>query len=236
MADFRTATTQTAPRAEALNAFMRGVYQWMAGGLALTAITAYLVASTPALVQAILDNQILFWGLIIAEFGLVMWISAGIGRLSASMASGLFLLYSGLNGVTLSAILLAYTGSSVVGTFVVCAGMFGAMSIYGMVTKKDLTSLGSFMFMGLIGIILASVVNIFLRSPGLEFAISGIGVLVFVGLTAYDTQKLKEMGQTAPMEDGTAVRRGTILGALTLYLDFINLFLMLLRFFGQGRE
>jgi hypothetical protein len=236
MADFRTATTQTAPRAEALNAFMRGVYQWMAGGLALTAITAYLVASTPALVQAILDNQILFWGLIIAEFGLVMWISAGIGRLSASMASGLFLLYSGLNGVTLSAILLAYTGSSVVGTFVICAGMFGAMSIYGMVTKKDLTSLGSFMFMGLIGIILASVVNIFLRSPGLEFAISGIGVLVFVGLTAYDTQKLKEMGQTAPMEDGTAVRRGTILGALTLYLDFINLFLMLLRFFGQGRE
>jgi hypothetical protein len=145
-------------------------------------------------------------------------------------------LYSGLNGVTLSAILLAYTGSSVVGTFVICAGMFGAMSIYGMVTKKDLTSLGSFMFMGLIGIILASVVNIFLRSPGLEFAISGIGVLVFVGLTAYDTQKLKEMGQTAPMEDGTAVRRGTILGALTLYLDFINLFLMLLRFFGQGRE
>jgi hypothetical protein len=236
MADFRTATTQTAPRAEALNAFMRGVYQWMAGGLALTAITAYLVASTPALVQAILDNQILFWGLIIAEFGLVMWISAGIGRLSASMASGLFLLYSGLNGVTLSAILIYYTAASVVGTFVVCAGMFGAMSIYGMVTKKDLTSLGSFMFMGLIGIILASVVNIFLRSPGLEFAISGIGVLVFVGLTAYDTQKLKEMGQTAPMEDGTAVRRGTILGALTLYLDFINLFLMLLRFFGQGRE
>jgi FtsH-binding integral membrane protein len=236
MADFRTATTQTAPRAEALNAFMRGVYQWMAGGLGLTAITAYLVASSPALIQAIFGNQILFWGLIIAEFGLVMWISAGIGRLSASMASGLFLLYSGLNGVTLSAILLAYTGSSVVGTFVICAGMFGAMSVYGMVTKKDLTSLGSFMFMGLIGIILASVVNIFLRSPGLEFAISGIGVLVFVGLTAYDTQKLKEMGQTAPMEDGTAVRRGTILGALTLYLDFINLFLMLLRFFGQGRE
>jgi uncharacterized protein len=236
MADFRSATTRTAPQAEVLNAFMRGVYQWMAGGLALTAITAYLVASTPALVQAIFGNQILFWGLIIAEFGLVMWISAGIGKLSASMASGLFLLYSGLNGVTLSAILLAYTGSSVVGTFVICAGMFGAMSIYGMVTKKDLTSLGSFMFMGLIGIILASVVNIFLRSPGLEFAISGIGVLVFVGLTAYDTQKLKEMGQTAPMEDGTAVRRGTILGALTLYLDFINLFLMLLRFFGQGRE
>ncbi|WP_462324402.1 Bax inhibitor-1/YccA family protein [Desulfoplanes sp.] len=236
MADFRTATTRTAPQAEVLNAFMRGVYQWMAGGLALTAITAYLVASSPALVQAIFGNQILFWGLIIAEFGLVMGISAGISKLSASTASGLFLLYSGLNGVTLSAILLAYTGNSVVGTFVICAGMFGAMSVYGMVTKKDLTSLGSFMFMGLVGIILASIVNIFLRSPGLEFAISGIGVLVFVGLTAYDTQKLKEMGQSAPMDDGTAVRRGTILGALTLYLDFINLFLMLLRFFGQGRD
>jgi FtsH-binding integral membrane protein len=236
MADFRTAATRTVPQAEVLNAFLRGVYQWMAGGLALTAITAYLVASSPTLVQAIFGNPILFWGLIIAEFGLVMGISGGISKLSASAASGLFLLYSGLNGVTLSAILLAYTGSSVVGTFVICAGMFGAMSVYGMVTKKDLTSMGSFMFMGLVGIILASIVNIFLKSPGLEFAISGIGVLVFVGLTAYDTQKLKVMGQSAPMDDGTAIRRGTILGALTLYLDFINLFLMLLRFFGQARE
>ncbi len=236
MADFRTATTRTAPRTEVLNAFMRGVYQWMAGGLTLTAVTAYVVASSPALVQAIFGNPLLFWGLIIAEFGLVMGISAGISKLSASTASGLFLLYSGLNGVTLSAILLAYTGSSVVGTFVICAGMFGAMSVYGMVTNKDLTSVGSFMFMGLIGIILASVVNIFLRSQALDFAISGIGVLVFVGLTAYDTQKLKIMGQSAPLEDGTAIRRGTILGALTLYLDFINLFLMLLRFFGQARD
>ncbi len=236
MADFRTITTAPDTRAEVLNAFMRGVYQWMAGGLALTAVTAYMVASSPSLVQAIFGNPILFWGLIIAEFGLVMAISAGISKLSGSTASILFLVYSGLNGVTLSAILLAYTQSSVVGTFVICAGMFGAMSVYGMVTKKDLTSLGSFMFMGLIGIILASLVNIFLKSPGLEFAISGIGVLVFVGLTAYDTQKLKVMGQSAPMDDATAIRRGTILGALTLYLDFINLFLMLLRFFGQARD
>lgn len=236
MADFRTVSTHSAPRAEVLNAYMRGVYQWMAGGLGLTAIMAYMVASSPSLVQAIFGNPILFWGLIIAEFGLVMGISGGISKLSASTASGLFLLYSALNGVTLSAILLAYTQASVAGTFVICAGMFGAMSVYGMVTKKDLTSMGSFMFMGLIGIILASVVNIFLKSPGLDFAISGIGVLVFVGLTAYDTQKLKVMGQSAPMNDATAVRRGTILGALTLYLDFINLFLMLLRFFGQGRD
>lgn len=236
MADFRTVSTHSAPRAEVLNAYMRGVYQWMAGGLGLTAVMAYMVASSPTLVQAIFGNPILFWGLIIAEFGLVMGISGGISKLSAGTASGLFLLYSALNGVTLSAILLAYTATSVAGTFVICAGMFGAMSVYGMVTKKDLTSMGSFMFMGLIGIILASVVNIFLQSPGLDFAISGIGVLVFVGLTAYDTQKLKMMGQSAPMNDATAVRRGTILGALTLYLDFINLFLMLLRLFGQGRD
>ena len=236
MADFRTVSTHSAPRAEVINAYMRGVYQWMAGGLGLTAVMAYMVASSPTLVQAIFGNPILFWGLIIAEFGLVMGISGGISKLSAGTASGLFLLYSALNGVTLSAILLAYTATSVAGTFVICAGMFGAMSVYGMVTHKDLTSMGSFMFMGLIGIILASVVNIFLQSPGLDFAISCIGVLVFVGLTAYDTQKLKVMGQSAPMNDATAVRRGTILGALTLYLDFINLFLMLLRLFGQGRD
>ncbi|HKK33722.1 MAG TPA: Bax inhibitor-1/YccA family protein, partial [Desulfomicrobiaceae bacterium] len=146
------------------------------------------------------------------------------------------MLYSAMNGATLSAVLLAYTGASVFSTFLVCAGMFGAMSVYGMTTKKDLTSMGSFLFMGLIGIIIASVVNIFLQSPAMHFVISGVGVLIFTGLTAYDTQKLKAMGESAPMDDATAVRRGTILGALTLYLDFINLFLMLLRFMGQGRE
>ncbi|MFO7816904.1 MAG: Bax inhibitor-1/YccA family protein [Thermodesulfobacteriota bacterium] len=226
----------TSTRSEALNAFMRGVYMWMGAGLGLTAITAYTVASTPTLAQAIFSNQLLFWGLIIGELLLVVAISGGISKMSAQTATGLFLLYSGLNGVTLSAILLLYTATSIASTFVVCAGMFGAMSIYGMTTKKDLTSWGSFLFMGLVGVILASVVNIFLRSPALNFAISGIGVLVFVGLTAYDTQKLKSMGESAPMDDSTAIRRGTILGALTLYLDFINLFLMLLRFFGQMRE
>lgn len=235
MAEYRTATTAGA-RAEVVNAFMRGVYTWMAGGLGLTALVAYVVVSTPAFIQFVAQNPMILLVLIIGELGLVVAISAAVHKMSAATASGLFLLYSGLNGVTLSPILLIYTGASVASTFVVCAGMFGAMSVYGLVTKKDLTSWGSFLFMGLIGIIIAMVVNIFLRSPMLHFAISGLGVLIFTGLTAYDTQKLKEMGQNAPMDDATAVRRGTILGALRLYLDFINLFLMLLRLMGQSRN
>ena len=215
---------------------MRGVYQWMALGLGVTAVAAFLTAQSPAMQQIIFGNQLVFFGLIIGELLLVIGISAGIRRMSASTASGLFLLYSALNGLTLSFVLLLYTGESVAMTFVICAGMFGAMSIYGMTTKKDLTSWGSFLFMGLIGIILASVVNIFLRSSAMHFVISIIGVIIFTGLTAYDTQKLKVMGETAPANDATAVRRGVILGALTLYLDFINLFLMLLRLFGSSRD
>ena len=235
MADFRTYSTPKA-RTEVLNVFMRGVYQWMAMGLGLTALVAYFVASSPTLIQAIFGNPLLFWGLIIGEVMLVVAISGGITRLSAQTATTLFLVYSGLNGITLSAILLIYTATSIASTFLVCAGMFGAMSVYGLTTKKDLTSWGSFLFMGLVGIILASIVNIFLKSPAVNFVLSAIGVIVFVGLTAYDTQKLKVMGETAPLDDSLAMRRGTILGALTLYLDFINLFLMLLRFFGQTRD
>ena len=235
MADFRTYSTPKV-RTEVLNVFMRGVYQWMAMGLGLTALVAYFVASSPTLIQAIFGNPLLFWGLIIGEVMLVVAISGGITRLSAQTATTLFLVYSGLNGITLSAILLIYTATSIASTFVVCAGMFGAMSIYGLTTRKDLTSWGSFFFMGLVGIILASIVNIFLKSPTINFVVSAIGVIVFVGLTAYDTQKLKVMGETAPLDDSLAIRRGTILGALTLYLDFINLFLMLLRFLGQTRD
>ena len=235
MADFRTYSTPKA-RTEVLNVFIRGVYQWMAMGLGLTALVAYFVASSPTLIQAIFGNPLLFWGLIIGEVMLVVAISGGITRLSAQAATTLFLVYSGLNGITLSAILLIYTATSIASTFVVCAGMFGAMSIYGLTTRKDLTSWGSFFFMGLVGIILASIVNIFLKSPTINFVVSAIGVIVFVGLTAYDTQKLKVMGETAPLDDSLAMRRGTILGALTIYLDFINLFLMLLRFFGQTRD
>jgi uncharacterized protein len=223
-------------RALALSGFMRGVYGWMSMGLGLTALAAFMTVSSPAAMQFVFGTSGVFFGLIIGELVLVMVISMAIARLSAATASLLFLLYSALNGVTLSAVLLAYTGASVVSAFVICAGMFGAMSIYGLVTGKDLTSWGSFLFMGLIGILLASVVNIFVKSSGMDFIISGIGVLVFVGLTAYDTQKLKIMGESAPNDDATAVRRGTILGALTLYLDFINLFLMLLRLFGSRRD
>ena len=233
--NFPTAT-QTRTDVRATNSFLRGVYNWMSLGLALTAMVAYAVATTPAVAQVIFTNPILFWGLILAQFGLVLGLSGAVHRMSAAAATGLFLLYSALNGATLSSILMVYTAASVFKAFIVCTGMFAAMSIYGTVTKRDLTSMGSFLFMGLIGIIIASIVNIFMASPVLDFAISGIGVLIFTGLTAYDTQKLKMMGESAPMDDALAIRRGTILGALTLYLDFINLFLFLLRFFGSSRE
>lgn len=223
-------------RVETLNIFMRKVYQWMGGGLLITALTAYYTVSSTYLMNIIFNNPMILMLLIVGELGLVLGISAGISRLSAQAASLMFIVYSGLNGLTLSAVLNVYTGASIFATFVVCAGMFIAMSLYGMSTKKDLSSWGSFLFMGLIGIILTALVNIFLRSPMLEFAISGIGVLVFVGLTAYDTQKLRRMGESAPLDDTTAIRRGTILGALTLYLDFINLFLMLLYFMGQAKD
>jgi uncharacterized protein len=238
MADFRnmTTTATTGTKTEVVNAFMRGVYAWMSAGLGLTALLAFYVASTPSIQQVVYGTPMLLFGLIIAQLGIVVALSAAVHKLSAAAATGLFMFYSALNGVTLSFIFLVYTAASITTTFVVCAGMFGAMSIYGLTTKKDLTSWGSFLFMGLIGIIIASVVNIFLRSPMMHFAISGIGVLVFVGLTAYDTQKLQRMGESAPMGDSLALRRGTILGALTLYLDFINLFLMLLRLFGQSRD
>lgn len=160
-----------------------------------------------------------------------------VSRMSGATATGLFILYSALNGVTLSFIFLAYAKASIVSTFFICALTFLACSIYGWTTKKDLTSVGSFMFMGLIGIIIASVVNIFLRNPAIYYMIGYIGVIIFVGLTAYDTQKIKNMAHTQPAGlDGDVVRKGAIIGALALYLDFINLFLMLLRIFGGGRD
>ncbi|EHJ48742.1 protein of unknown function UPF0005 [Solidesulfovibrio carbinoliphilus subsp. oakridgensis] len=228
-------TTQS--RVEVVNAFMRGVYGWMCLGLLLTAGASAFTVSSPAMMQAVFGNQILFFGLIIAEFGLVIGISAAINRLSAGAASGLFLLYSALNGITLAAIFAVYAKAAIFNAFFVTGGMFGAMSLYGLLTKKDLTSFGSFLFMGLVGIVIASVINIFTKSAMMDFIISCVGVLVFLGLTAYDTQKLKVMGEMAPADDATAVRRGTILGALTLYLDFINLFLMMLRLFsGSNRD
>lgn len=218
------------------NAYLRGVYNWMILGLLATAVTAYGVLGVPAVQQIIFGNQIVFFGLIIAELGLVFAISGAVHRMSAGTATGLFLLYSALNGLTLSAVLLVYAQAAVFQAFITTAAMFGVMSIYGATTKKDLSSWGSFLFMGLIGIIIASVVNIFLGNSMMEFVISALGVVIFTGLTAYDTQRLKTMGESAPHDDATAIRRGTILGALSLYLNFINLFLMLLRLFAAARD
>jgi FtsH-binding integral membrane protein len=233
---FKTTQTQTAQTQVLVNSFIRSVYNWMAIGLALTGFIAYYVAGNETLLKMIIGNQLLFFGLIIGELALVFYLSARIQKVQASTATGLFLLYAGLNGVTLSVIFLAYTASSIASTFFICAATFTVCSIFGMVTKRDLTSLGGFMFMGLIGIIIASVVNMFLKSNAMHMIIGYVGVLVFVGLTAYDTQKLKHMAlsQPAGLEAGV-VRKGAIIGALALYLDFINLFLMLLRIFGDRR-
>ncbi len=220
-----------------VNEFVRSVYNWMAVGLGLTGIVAWYVSSSPAAIQMIFGNRILFFALIIAQLGMVFSLSGMISRMSAGTATGLFVIYSALNGVTLSFIFLVYTQASIVSTFFVCAGTFLACSIYGWTTKRDLTSFGGFLMMGLIGIIIASLVNLFIRSSGLSMMISYIGVFVFVGLTAYDTQKIKNLAVTQPGDlEAGVVRKGAILGALSLYLDFVNLFLMLLRIFGQTRD
>ena len=217
-----------------VNTFVRSVYNWMAIGLALTGFIAYYVANSPSLLRLILGNQLIFFGLIIGELALVFSISARVHKMKASTATALFVLYAALNGATLSVVFIAYTSSTITSTFFICAGTFIACSIFGWTTKRDLTSLGGFMFMGLIGIIIASVVNFFIRSSAMTMIISYVGVLVFVGLTAYDTQKIKNMAlaQPADLEAGV-IRKGAILGALSLYLDFINLFLMLLRILGS---
>jgi len=210
------------------------VYNWMAIGLVLTAVVAYGTLAYPPLLEAIFTNRVLFYGLLIGEFGLVIALSAAINRLSSGAAAALFLLYSAINGLTLSFIFLVYTQSSIVSTFFITAGTFGAMSVYGAVTKRDLTSWGGFFFMGLIGLIIASVVNMFLHSEMIYWITSFIGVFIFVGLTAYDTQKIRRMSQ-AGFADEASRKKMAILGALTLYLDFINLFLYLLRIFGRRR-
>ncbi|MBT0665902.1 Bax inhibitor-1/YccA family protein [Geobacter pelophilus] len=212
------------------NTLVRQVYAWMGAGLAITAFMALVTLSSPVLIKAITGNRLLFFGLVIGELALVFTLSGAINRLSASVATLLFVAYSALNGVTLSIVALVYTANSIASTFVITAGMFGAMSIYGYMSKRDLTSWGSFLFMGLIGVVIASVVNIFVGSSTVSWVLSGIGVIVFTGLTAYDTWKIKEMAAY-----GTEGRKPAILGALTLYLDFINLFLMLLRFTGDRR-
>ena len=211
---------------------MRKVYTWMTLALVITGFTAYGVATSPAILQAIYGNPVLFWVLIIAEFGLVFGVSGAINRLSLVTATLMFILYSVINGALLSYIFLAYTASSVSTVFFITAGTFGAMALIGYTTKTDLTSMGKILFMALVGLIIATVVNLFIKSEGMTLILSYVGVLIFVGLTAWDSQKIKQMLLQAP-DAGEGAQKLALLGALTLYLDFINLFIYLLRIFGK---
>jgi FtsH-binding integral membrane protein len=216
-------------------ALMRKVYTWMALALVITGVTAYGVAHSPAMMQLIYGNSLVMWGLIIVELALVFIVSGMINRLSLTTATLLFILYSVVNGATLSVIFLGYSQSVIAKTFFITAGMFGAMSFYGYVTKQDLSSIGKILFMALIGLIIATIVNLFVRSSMFDMILSYIGVVIFVGLTAWDTQKIKQMLLMADgMDEG--VQKIALMGALSLYLDFINLFLYLLRIFGGNRN
>jgi uncharacterized protein len=216
-----------------LRDYMLRIYNYMASGLALTGIVAYLFAQYLFANPALARSPVMFL-LMLAPLGLVMWLSFGIERMQASTAQLLFWIYAGVMGLSLASIFLVFTGESIARVFFITAGTFAAMSLYGYTTQRDLTQWGSFLFMGLIGIILASLVNIFLASSALTFAISVIGVIVFVGLTAYDTQQIKE--SYFEYDDGQIAGKKAIMGALRLYLDFINLFMMLLQLFGTRRD
>ena len=220
-------------RDERVGAFLSRIYAWMFAGLLITAATAFAIASTPALIEVIFVNRLVFWVIVIAQLGLVFYLSARVDKIAPAAAAGLFLLYSALVGVTSSVVLLIFTGASIAQTFIVTAGMFGATAIFGTVTKRSLAGVGHFMFMGLIGLILASIVGFFWHSGALQFVISVVGVVVFTGLTAWDAQRLKQMAVTLP--DGR-VGSYAVVGALSLYLDFINLFFFLLRFTGNRRD
>lgn len=216
-----------------VTAFLSKVYGWMFLGLLVTAGTAVAVASSPLLISAIFGNRIVFWILVLGQLGLVFYLSARVERMAPATAAGLFLLYSAMVGVTSSVIFLIYTGASIVSAFVIASGMFGAMAVFGTFTKKSLAGVGQFMFMGLIGLVIASIVNIFFLSNMLSFVISVVGVIVFTGLTAWDAQRLKEMAVALP--EGR-VGSFAVVGALSLYLDFINLFFFILRLFGGRRD
>ena len=219
----------------AFPALMRKVFVWMTLALAITGLTAYGVATSPTILSLIFSSKVTFFGLIIAEFALVFAISGAINRLSLSTATMLFILYSVINGATLSSIFFAFSVATISKVFFITAGTFGAMALVGYTTKTDLTSMGKLLFMALLGIIIASVVNMFVASSGLDLILSYVGVLVFVGLTAYDTQEIKQMCQAAP-DASESTQKLALIGALSLYLDFINLFLYLLRIFGNNRD
>ena len=230
-------TVQSAAGARAdvdvgLRDYMLRIYNYMASGLALTGIVAYVAAYSGFIAH--IYNTPIMWLVILAPLGLVMWLSYGINRMQAGTAQALYWLYSGLMGLSLATIFLVYTGDSIARVFFITAGTFAAMSLYGYTTRRDLSRFGSFLFMGLIGIIIASLVNMFIASSALQFAISVIGVLFFTGLTAYDTQSIKEMYVAS--DDGQIAGKKAVMGALRLYLDFINLFMMLLQLMGARRD
>lgn len=221
----------------AIQEFMARIYGWMTVGLLITAFVALYTSTNESLVFAIFTNQVLFWGIVIAQFGCVIVISALLNRISAQVATALFMLYSVLTGVFLSIIFLFFTKGSIVSTLFVTAGTFAATTIYGYTTKRDLSTFGSFFIMGLFGICIASIVNIFLNSSALYWATTYLAVFVFIGLTIYDTNKLKAMGEALEESncDSETYRKYAIFGALSLYLDFINLFIRLLYILGDRR-
>jgi FtsH-binding integral membrane protein len=234
MDDSRAVYAGSAERtAERVSAFLTKVYGWMCIGLGLTAAVAYFVASSPALVGALTGNRLIFFGLMAVELGLVFFLSARVQSLQPGTAAGLFVAYAALNGVTLSVILLVYTGASIATTFLVTGAMFGALAFYGTTTARSLAGVGQFLFMGLIGLVLASIVGLFWQNDALQFLITVVGVIVFTGLTAWDAQRLKQMALELPPGQAGAY---AIVGALSLYLNFVNLFLMLLRLQGGRRE
>ena len=230
--NYQPAATREAQVAEAFPALMRKVYLWMTLALVITGFTAYTVATSPTLLNMVYSSQSVVWILFAVELGLVIAITAAINRLSLPVATLLFVLYSVVNGVVFSSIFMLFSLSSISTVFFITAGTFGAMSLFGYTTKTDLTSWGKLLMMALIGLIIATVVNIFMKSSGLDTVISYAGVLIFVGLTAYDTQKIKQMCIQAP-DAGEVMQKYALLGALSLYLDFINLFIYLLRIFGR---
>ena len=230
--NFSTATKSREQVDQGLRSYMLRVYNYMATGLGLTGLTAYFVAITPSLFNAIYGTP-LYWIVALAPLGFVFYLSARLHKISFTTAQTVFWIFSGVMGLSMAYIFIAFTGASIARVFFITAGTFAGMSLYGYTTKKDLSGWGSFLFMGLIGIIIASIVNIFLKSPMLYYVISWVGVLVFVGLTAYDTQRIKEMYYASAHPEISGKK--AIMGALKLYLDFINLFIMLLHLFGQRR-
>lgn len=218
---------------DATRKFLLNVYNWMAMGLALTGVVAYGIAGSP-FVNTIMENPVIYFGLFIAQIGVVLALSFAINKMPSGVAIGAFFLYAALTGVVFSVLFLVYTGASIASTFLICAGMFASVSAYGYFTKRDLAKMGTYLFMALIGLIIASVVNMFLKSGTMNLIISYVGVLIFTGLTAYDTQKIKKMSQTTDINSEQG-KKGAVMGALALYLDFINMFLFLLRILGDRK-